>query len=85
MRSDFILKWSEVSEVSEVKWRDWSEVSYGEVRVDNDTMYIRVPFYCGHLIILWLFHLGIFYTVFALICTVVIFYCFVMCVYVGGL
>ena len=42
-------------------------------------MYIRVTLYCGHLIILWLFHLGISCTVFVLICTVVVLYCFVVC------
>jgi hypothetical protein len=35
---------------------------------------------CGHLIILWLFHLGISCAVFVVICTVVVLYCFVMCV-----
>jgi len=42
--------------------------------------------YCGHLIILWLFHLGKSRTVFVSICTVVVLYCFVMCVcvWVGG-
>jgi hypothetical protein len=33
---------------------------------------------------IWLLHLGISFTVFVLICTVVILYCFVMCVCVGG-
>jgi hypothetical protein len=62
-------------------------VSYGEVLVDTGAMYIRVTLYCGHLIILRLFHLGISCTVFVLICTVVVLictvavlYCFVMCV-----
>jgi hypothetical protein len=45
-------------------------------------MYIRVILYCGHLIILWLFHLGRSCIVFVVICTVVVLYCFVMCVYV---
>ena len=64
--------------LTEVKW---SEVSYGEVLVDKDkgAMYISVTLHCGHLIILWLFHLGISCTVFVLICTVVVLYCFVMC------
>jgi hypothetical protein len=57
-----------------VKW------SYGEVLVDKDAMYIMVTLYCGHLIILRLFHLGISCTVFVLICTVVVLYCFVTCV-----
>jgi len=35
--------------------------------------------YCGYLIIVWLFLLGISCTVFVLICTVVVLYCFVMC------
>ena len=48
--------------------------------VDKGAMRIIVTLYCGHLIILWLFHLGISCTVFVLICTVVILYCFVMCV-----
>jgi len=48
--------------------------------VDKGAMYIRVTLYCGHLIILWLFHLGISCTVFVLICTVVVLYCFVVCV-----
>ena len=43
-------------------------------------MYIRVTLYCGHLIILWLFHLGISCVVFVSICIVVVLYCFVMCV-----
>jgi hypothetical protein len=65
-----------------VKWSDWSEVSCGEVLVDKGPMYIRVTLYCGHLIILWLFHLGVFCTVFVLICTVLVLYYFVMCVFV---
>jgi hypothetical protein len=52
--------------------------------VDKDAKYIRVNLYCGHLIILWLFGLGISCTVFVLICSVVVFYCFVMCVCVWG-
>jgi hypothetical protein len=55
-------------------------VSYGEVLVDKGAMYIRVTLYCGHLIILRLFHLGISCIVFVFICTVVVLYCFVMCV-----
>ena len=35
-----------------------TEVSHGEVLVDKGAMYIRVTLYCGHLIILRLFHLG---------------------------
>jgi len=58
----FKVKWSE--------WSDWSEVSYGEGLVDKGATYIRVTLYCGHLIILWLFHLGISCTVLVLICTV---------------
>jgi hypothetical protein len=54
-------------------------VSYSEVLVDKCAMYIIVTVYCGHLIILWLFHLGISSTVFVLNCTVVVLYCFVMC------
>jgi hypothetical protein len=76
-------------EVSEVKWLKWTEVNYGEVLMDKGAMYIKVTLYCGYLIILWLFHLGISCTVFVLICTVVVLYCFVMCVCVcvwgGGL
>jgi hypothetical protein len=63
-----------------VKWSDWSEVSYGEVLVNKGAMYIRVTLYCGHLLILRLFHVGISCTAFVLICTVVVLYCFVMCV-----
>jgi hypothetical protein len=48
--------------------------------MDKGAMYIRVNLYCGHLIILRLFHLGISCTVFVLICTVVVLYCFVICV-----
>ena len=43
--SDFEVKWSEK------KW------SYGEVLGDKSTMYIRVTFYWGYLIVLWLFYL----------------------------
>jgi hypothetical protein len=53
-------------------------VSYGEVFVDKGAMHIRVTLYCGHLIILQPFHLGISCTVFVLICTVVVLYCLVM-------
>jgi hypothetical protein len=49
-------------------------------KVAKGAMYIRVTVYCGHLIILWLFHVGISCTVFVLICTGVVLYCFVMCV-----
>ena len=70
----FILKSSQVK---------WSEVNCGEVLVYKGAMYIRVTLYCGHLIILWLFRLGISCTVFVLICTVVVLNCFVMCVCVG--
>jgi hypothetical protein len=73
----FKVKWSKVKWV---KWSDWSEVNYGEVLVDKGAMYIRVTLYCGHLIILRLFHLGISCTVFVLICTVEVLYCIVMCV-----
>jgi len=62
MWSDFILKWSELK---------WSEMSYGEVLGDKSVMYIRVTLYWGHLIILWLFNLGISCTVFGLTCTVI--------------
>jgi hypothetical protein len=55
-------------------------VNYGEVLVDKGAKYIRMISYCGHLIILLLFHMGISCTLFVLICTVVILYCFVMCV-----
>jgi hypothetical protein len=54
-------------------------VSYGEVSVDKVAMYIRVTLYCGYLMIFLLFNLGIYCTVFVLICTVVVLYCFVMC------
>jgi hypothetical protein len=59
-----------------------TEVSYGEVLAVKGAMYIRVPLYGGHLIILRLFHLGVSCTVFVLLCTVVVLYCYVMCVYV---
>ena len=59
------VMWCEV-EWCGVKWRDlrevilfWSEVSYGEILGDKRAMYIRVTLYCGYLIVLWLFHLGI--------------------------
>jgi hypothetical protein len=42
MWSDFVLKWSAVSDV-EVLW-------------DKSTMHIRVTLYWGYLIVLWLFH-----------------------------
>jgi hypothetical protein len=54
-------------------------VSYSEVLVDKCAMYISVTLYCGNLIILWLFHLGISWTVFVLNCTVVVLYSIVMC------
>jgi hypothetical protein len=54
-------------------------VSYGEVLVIKGVMYISVILYCGYLIILRLFHLGIICTVFVLICAVVVLYYFVMC------
>ena len=46
-------------------WYDmiWYDMSYGEVLVDKGAMYLRVTLHCGHLIILWLFHLGISCTV----------------------
>ena len=47
--------------------------------MDKGAVYISVTLYCGHLIILSLFYLGISCTVFVLICTVVVLYCFVMC------
>jgi hypothetical protein len=91
MWSDFILKWSEViwsvgmwGKLTWFMWSDfilkWSKAkwSYNEVLVDKGAMYIGVTLYCGHLIILWLFHLGISCTVFVLICTVVVLYCFVI-------
>jgi len=52
-------------------------VSYGEVLVDKGATYIRVTLYSGHFIILWLFQWGISCTMFVLICTVVVLYCFV--------
>ena len=58
MWSNFILK--------------WSEASYGEVLVDKGAMYITVNLYCGYLIILWLFHLGVSCTVFVVLCAVVV-------------
>jgi hypothetical protein len=65
-----------------VKWVTvkLSEVSYGEVLVDKGAMYIGVNSYCGHLIKLCLFHLGISCTAFVLICNVMALCCFVMCV-----
>jgi hypothetical protein len=42
-----ILKWF----YFKVKWSDWSEVSYSEVLVNKDAMYIRVTLNCGYLII----------------------------------
>ena len=48
---------------------EFVEVKPGEVLGDKNTMYIRVTL---HLIVLWLFHLGVSYTVVALTC-------FVMC------
>ena len=54
-------------------------MSYGEVLVGKGAMYIMVTSYCKHFIILSLFHLGISCVVFALIRTVVVLYCFVMC------
>ena len=42
-------------------------------------MYIRVTLYCRHLIILTLFHLGIYCTVFILNCAVVVLYYCEMC------
>jgi hypothetical protein len=75
------VKWSEVK---------WSEVSYGEVLADKGAMYITVTLYCGHLIILWLFYLGISCTVcFNLYCGGFIVFCNVwvcvcVCVWGGG-
>ena len=65
LRSDFILK--------------WSEMSYGALLGDKSVMYMRMILYGGYLIILWLFHLGISCTVFVLTCNVVVLTCFVMC------
>ena len=48
-------------------------MSYGEVLGDKSTMHIRVTLFWGHLIVLWLFHLDVSFTVFVLTC-------FVMCV-----
>jgi hypothetical protein len=80
------VRWSGVkwSEVSEMKWLKWSEVSYGKFIVDKVAMYIKMTLYCGHLIILWLFHLGISCNAFVLICTVVVFCNVCVCVCVGG-
>jgi hypothetical protein len=69
-----------------LKWFMWSDVvmKISEVMWSESvkllSMYIRVTLYCRHLIILWLCHLGKPCTVFVLICTVVVSYCFVMCV-----
>jgi len=60
-----------------------SEVSYGEGVGDKSAMYIRVTLYWGYLIVLWLFHLGIPFTVFILTCTMVVLNYFVMCVCFG--
>ena len=49
------------------------------IHIKEGAMYIRVTLSCGHLFILWQFHLGISCAVFVLICTVVVLYCFVMC------
>jgi hypothetical protein len=54
-------------------------MSYDEALMDKGAMYIRVTLYCRYIIILWLFRLGISYTVFVLICTLVVSYCFVIC------
>ena len=74
------VRWTDVIYVKwfhfKVKWSEWSEVSYGEVLVDKGAMYIMVNLYCGHLIILWLFHLGISCTVcFNLYCGGFILFC----------
>jgi hypothetical protein len=42
-------------------------------------MYISANLHWGYLIILWLFHLGISWTVVVVTCTVVVLTCFVMC------
>ena len=47
-------------------------MSYCEVLVGKVAMYIRVTLYCGYLIMLLLFHLGVSRTVFVLICTVIV-------------
>jgi hypothetical protein len=54
--------------------------------VDKGSMYIRVTLYCGHLIILWLFHLGVSCTVcFNLYCGGFILFCNVcVCVCMCG-
>jgi hypothetical protein len=41
---------------------------------------VSPPIHWGYLIILWLFHLGISWTVVVVTCTVVVLSCFVMCV-----
>jgi hypothetical protein len=53
---------------------------YAKSQENEDLKYKYILFYCGHSLILWLFHLGISCTVFVLICTVVVLCCFVMCV-----
>jgi hypothetical protein len=58
--------------------RFWNKFRCAQHRVDKVAMYIRVTFYYGNLIILWLFHLGMSCTMFVLICTVVVLYCFVI-------
>jgi len=50
----------------------WSEVRYGEVLRDKSAMYVRVNLYWGYLIILWLFNLGLSFTVFVLTCAVLV-------------
>jgi hypothetical protein len=61
----------------------WSEVSYGEVLRDKNTMYIRVTLYWGYLTVLWLFHLLyiLYCGCFNLFCNVWVCVCvgFVMC------
>ena len=56
-------------------------MSNGEVLVDKGAVYIRVNLHCilRVLIVLLLFHSCICCTVFVLIYTVVVLYCFVMC------
>jgi hypothetical protein len=54
------VNWHDLCEVilfwSSLKWSD-----YGEVLGDKSAMYIRVTLYWGYLIVLWLFHFGIFH------------------------
>jgi hypothetical protein len=88
---EFIFKLSEVKWIrvkcGDVNWRDLREVefilkfeqSYGEVLGDKTAMYIRVTLYWGYLVILWLVHLGVSWTVGFVTCTAIVLNCFVMC------